>query len=230
MPQKVKFIADIGNDFDSLDKAKELIDNLEFIDVIKVSLNKKVKELENIRKYVYEKNQLFSIAVFDIESAKEAINLKPDFIKIPSCRCNHFSLIEFVSKNFQGQIHISTGMTTRPERYNIKNRNASFVIYSCTSNYENQGKVYIEKTEGFSCHFPDIFYAQTAILNGATWIEFHVSIKSSQSIYKISAKDYSELTKWYNSNLPKLEKLKHSKPMELSENEKEARKKYWSIR
>ena len=62
-------------------------------------------------------------------------------IKIPSaCNLNK-GLLEYLCDNYEGEIHISFGMTTKDEEEQIvqffesKNRNKDLVIYDCTSGY-----------------------------------------------------------------------------------------------
>ena len=54
---------------------------------------------------------------------------------------NHHKLLEYLINNYDGQIHISTGMTYKKELESLKrlfkskNKLKSLVIYSCTSGY-----------------------------------------------------------------------------------------------
>src|SRR6056297_180130 len=57
----------------------------------------------------------YSSSVWDLTSAKEISELRPDFIKIPSA-CNlHFEMLGFLCDHFEGDIHLSFGMTTQDE-------------------------------------------------------------------------------------------------------------------
>ena len=84
---------------------------------------------------------IYSTSVWDLTSAKEIAALKPKLIKIPSACNNHFTMLQWLCDNYEGEIHLSFGMTTREEEEKIvelfeKNgRNKDLVIYSCTSGY-----------------------------------------------------------------------------------------------
>ena len=72
--------------------------------------------------------------------------MNPDYIKIPSAMNNHTILLEYLADNYDGQIHISTGMTYIEELDRIKtlfsnkNKLDRLVIYSCTSGYPVEAK------------------------------------------------------------------------------------------
>ena len=64
-----------------------------------------------------------------------------NLIKVPSaCNLNK-GLLEYLCDNFEGEIHLSLGMTTYNEEEQIvqffesKGRNKDLVIYNCTSGY-----------------------------------------------------------------------------------------------
>ncbi len=83
----------------------------------------------------------YSTSVWDTTSAKEITSLHPEFIKIPSACNNNFEMLGWLCDNYSGEIHISTGMTTKDEtailvNYFIeKGRNKDLVLYNCTSGY-----------------------------------------------------------------------------------------------
>ena len=88
----------------------------------------------------------YSSSVWDLKSAHDIISIKPLFIKVPSaCNLNK-KLLKVLCKNFNGEIHLSLGMTTRKEEKKIINlfkkydRLKDLVIYSCTSGYPVQFK------------------------------------------------------------------------------------------
>lgn len=83
----------------------------------------------------------YSTSVWDVTSAKEICTLHPSLIKVPSaCNLNK-RLLEYLCDNYEGEIHLSFGMTLREEEENIvsffenKGRNKDLVIYACTSGY-----------------------------------------------------------------------------------------------
>jgi N-acetylneuraminate synthase len=79
--------------------------------------------------------------VWDLTSAKEIAALNPRFIKIPSACNNHYGMLEWLCENYQGEIHISVGMTTRKEEAELidffvrRERGQDLTIYACTSGY-----------------------------------------------------------------------------------------------
>lgn len=138
----------------------------------------------------------YSTSVWDLTSAKEITTLNPDFIKIPSA-CNlHFEMLGYLCDNFEGDIHLSFGMTTQDEEEQIisffeeKQRAKDLVIYSCTSGYpvpfEDIGLYEISrlidsykervKDVGFSGHHLGIAADVAAMTLGASWIERHYTL------------------------------------------------------
>lgn len=83
----------------------------------------------------------YSTSVWDLTSAKEIASLHPKFIKIPSACNNHFAMLEWLCDHYEGEIHLSFGMTTHEEEENVvslferKKRNQDMVLYVCTSGY-----------------------------------------------------------------------------------------------
>lgn len=97
--------------------------------------NKELKEL------CEEYGVVFSTSVWDMSSAREITTLNPEFIKIPSAMNTHFEMLNYLFDNYKGEIHISTGMTTKDEMDKIinlaldKERGKDIVLYNCTSGY-----------------------------------------------------------------------------------------------
>ncbi|AMA49810.1 MULTISPECIES: N-acetylneuraminate synthase family protein [Flavobacterium] len=94
-----------------------------------------------LKKYCEELGIVYSTSVWDTTSAKEIASLQPEFIKIPSACNNNFEMLQWLCDNYKGEIHISTGMTTKDEVDSLvnyfveKNRNKDLVLYNCTSGY-----------------------------------------------------------------------------------------------
>ena len=138
----------------------------------------------------------YSTSVWDVTSAQEICSLHPKMIKVPSaCNLNK-PLLEFLCDNFEGEIHLSLGMTDKNEEERIiqffesKNRNTDLVIYACTSGYPvpfndvclleltRFRKVYSERVKsiGFSGHHLGIAVDSAAVALGAEWIERHFTL------------------------------------------------------
>lgn len=138
----------------------------------------------------------YATSVWDLTSAKEITSLKPEFIKIPSACNNNYQMLDWLCENYRGNIHISTGMTTKGEISSLvefiikKNRNQDLVLYNCTSGYpvpfkdvclleisrmhEKYGDVV--KNIGFSGHHLGIAIDIAAFTLGASVIERHFTM------------------------------------------------------
>lgn len=138
----------------------------------------------------------YSTSVWDMTSAKEIAALKPRMIKIPSA-CNlKFDMLEYLAKNYKGELHLSFGMTTQAEEKKIVNlfkkhgRAKDVVLYACTSGYPvpfedvslleitRLKKEYgnIVKEIGFSGHHNGISVDIAAYTLGAPIIERHFTL------------------------------------------------------
>ncbi|MFN3942531.1 MAG: N-acetylneuraminate synthase family protein [Flavobacterium sp.] len=139
---------------------------------------------------------VYSTSVWDLTSAKEMAALQPNFLKIPSACNNHFEMLDWLCSNYQGEIHISTGMTTKEETEQLvqffvdRNRNQDLVIYNCTSGYPVpfedvclldinwliQKFGHLVKYVGFSGHHLGIAVDIAAYTLGANIIERHFTL------------------------------------------------------
>lgn len=143
---------------------------------------------------------IYSCSVFDIKSAKEIIRLEPKIIKIPSA-CNlNIELLKYICENYNGEIHVSLGMTSYTEIDEIlkifknKGRNKDLVMYACTSAYpvkpqdvnlleikRLKEKYYNQiKAIGFSGHHDGINIDSVAYSLGANYIERHFTLDKKQ--------------------------------------------------
>lgn len=100
-----------------------------------------IEQHTQLKKWCEEYNITYSSSVWDLTSAKEIAGLQPEFIKIPSACNNNFGMLNWLCDNYEGEIQISFGMTTREEEEQIvqlfetKRRNRDLVLFSCTSGY-----------------------------------------------------------------------------------------------
>ena len=138
----------------------------------------------------------YSTSVWDVTSAKEITTLQPSLIKIPSaCNLNK-PMLQFLCDNFDGEIHMSFGMTTKDEEEEIvsffehNNRAKDLVLYNCTSGYPvpfediclleltRMRKEYADRVKaiGFSGHHLGIAVDSAAVALGAEWIERHYTL------------------------------------------------------
>lgn len=139
---------------------------------------------------------IYSTSVWDLTSAKEIAQLKPELIKIPSACNNHYEMLEWLCDNYQGEIHISLGMTTTQEEEKLielfekRNRNKDLVLYACTSGYpvpfedvclmeiKRLKELYGHRVKeiGFSGHHLGFAIDISAYTLGATTIERHYTL------------------------------------------------------
>ena len=136
----------------------------------------------------------WSTSVWDVTSAREMIALEPDFLKVPSACNNHFEMLRVLRDEYQGEVHASTGMTTKEEEEALVSffeqtdqAKGRLVLYNCTSGYPvpfediclldirrlQQTFSNRVKSIGFSGHHLGIAVDVAAYTLGASWIERH---------------------------------------------------------
>ena len=100
-----------------------------------------IEQHQRLKEWCEECGIVYSSSVWDMTSTKEIMSLNPELIKIPSA-CNlKFDVLGYLCDNFNGEIHLSFGMTTKTEEEKIisffedRGRNHNLIIYSCTSGY-----------------------------------------------------------------------------------------------
>ena len=100
-----------------------------------------LEQHKQLKSWCEEFGVVYSSSVWDMTSTKEIASLNPELIKIPSA-CNlKFDMLDYLCKEYEGEIHISFGMTTKAEEEEIvhffeeQDRAKDLVVYSCTSGY-----------------------------------------------------------------------------------------------
>jgi sialic acid synthase len=151
---------------------------------------------KSLMEYCRELGVEYSTSVWDMTSAKEIVELSPSIIKVPSAMNNHFEMMSYLCENFEGELHVSTGMTSRTEIEELVNffvdrgRNQDVVLFSCTSGYpvdfsevclleiSRLRELYgdVVKEIGFSGHHLGIAVDVAAFTLGATTIERHFTL------------------------------------------------------
>lgn len=147
-----------------------------------------------LKRFCEETGIGYATSVWDVSSAREIVSLKPDYVKIPSACNNNLDLLTFLRDNFEGETHVSFGMTTHSEEEDVVNLFEStgsakdkLVIYSCTSGYpvpfEDVNLLEIVRLKekfgsrckniGFSGHHLGIAIDNVAYALGAQWVERH---------------------------------------------------------
>jgi len=155
-----------------------------------------VSQHQELKEFAEDLGLIYSTSVWDTTSAKEAVSLNPDLIKVPSACNNHFEMLKVLRDDYHGEVHISFGMTTKDEEEQIvsffeeNNQSKRVVLYSCTSGYpvpfddicmleivrlkeKFQNRV---KAIGFSGHHLGIAVDVAAYTLGAEWIERHFTL------------------------------------------------------
>ena len=155
-----------------------------------------VHQHKELKDYCEEIGITYSTSVWDLTSAQEMASLHPEFIKIPSACNNNDEMLTWLCQNYNGEIHVSSGMTTKEEidelvqLFKIHGRNKDLVLYNCTSGYPVPFEdvclldinVLIDKYGddvkhiGFSGHHLGIAVDVAAYALGANIIERHYTI------------------------------------------------------
>lgn len=155
-----------------------------------------VEQHAQLKKWCEEEGIIYSTSVWDMTSAKEIASLNPQFIKIPSACNTHYDMLDWLCKNYKGEIQLSFGMTSHKEEEEIvklfenNNRTKDLVLFNCTSGYpvpfedvclleitrmiEQYGSR--AKAIGFSGHHLGIAIDDAAYTLGATYVERHYTL------------------------------------------------------
>lgn len=147
-----------------------------------------------LKNYCDEIGIEYSTSVWDVTSAKEMITFSPSLLKVPSACNNNFEMLKVLRDNYEGDVHLSLGMTNLKEEKKIveffeetDQAKKRLVIYSCTSGYpvpfkdvclleiSRLIKDYGDRVKhvGFSGHHLGIAIDNAAFALGATWVERH---------------------------------------------------------
>ncbi|WP_068471655.1 N-acetylneuraminate synthase family protein [Saccharicrinis aurantiacus] len=155
-----------------------------------------LEQNRELKEYCEDLGIVFSTSTWDLTSAKEIASLKPELIKIPSACNNNYDMLTWLCENYQGEIHCSTGMTTKNEIEDLvsffesKGRAKDVVLYNCTSGYPvpfedvclleitrlKENYAHRVKEIGFSGHHLGIAIDVAAYTLGATWVERHYTL------------------------------------------------------
>jgi len=155
-----------------------------------------IEQHRDLKASCEENGVTYATSVWDLTSAREVVGLEPELIKVPSACNTHFELLDILSDEYGGAIHVSLGMTTRAEEERIvsyfeaKGRSRDVVLYHCTSGYpvafddvnlleierlrESYGKTF--RAIGFSGHHLGFAVDVAAFTLGADWVERHFTL------------------------------------------------------
>lgn len=149
-----------------------------------------------LKQWCEEAGIIYSTSVWDLTSAKEIAPLRPQFIKIPSACNTHFEMLQWLCDNYEGEVQLSFGMTTKEEEEQVvqlfeKNGRAKdLILYNCTSGYpvpyediclleiNRMKEQYADRVKaiGFSGHHLGIAVDVAAYTLGAEYIERHYTL------------------------------------------------------
>lgn len=155
-----------------------------------------VEEHAQLKTWCEEVGITYATSVWDMTSAKEIASLNPHFIKIPSACNNHYEMLQWLCRNYEGEIQLSFGMTTHAEEEEIVRlfekygRAKDLVLFDCVSGYPvpfadvclleiNRIREQYEnrvKAIGFSGHHLGIAVDVAAYTLGASVIERHYTL------------------------------------------------------
>lgn len=187
-----------------------------------------LEQHEELKEFCETLGITYSTSVWDMTSAKEIASIHPEFIKIPSAMNTHWEMMEWLYDHYEGDIHISTGMTTKDEIEEIinfsieKGRNKETILYHCTSGYPvpyedislldiNLLKDRYEdnvKAIGFSGHHIGTAPDMAAYTLGAEYIERHYTLdrtwKGTDHAASLEPEDMKKLVDGLNSTFKAL--------------------------
>lgn len=155
-----------------------------------------LEQNRELMEYCEDLGIVYSTSTWDLTSAKEIASLNPKLIKIPSACNNNYEMLGWLCENYTGEIHVSTGMTSKDEIEDLisffekKGKNKDVVLYACTSGYPvpfedvclleitRLKEKYASRVKeiGFSGHHLGIAVDVAAYTLGATWIERHYTL------------------------------------------------------
>lgn len=207
-----------------------------------------IKQHIDLKQYCNSIGIEYSTSVWDLTSAREIIGISPKYIKIPSACNNHEKLLDVLFFEFDGDVHISLGMTDKDEKvklfdriFNVYKCPERVVIYHCTSEYPCPfERLYLKEVEklkiellntgirtGFSNHGYGISADIAAYVLGATWIERHFiddrTVKHTDAAASLEPDGLRKLSR----DLKNIQKsLEYKKTSSYNENEQRVKLKF----
>ena len=202
----------------------------------------------HLQKFCKQQDIEYATSVWDMPSLESIAKLNPILIKIPSARNTDFELIDAAYNLFDGEVHVSLGMTNSDERSEIilyvlskkEDLRKRTVLYHCTSAYpcpfdmlylreikkmEDARRGGMWKANGFSNHGYGIAMEPAAYALGARYFERHFIddrlYKHTDAAPSLEPSGMSKLCR----DLKQLGKAWEYKPKEIDDIEKEQRDK-----
>jgi len=155
-----------------------------------------IKQHIDLKSYCEDSGIGYSCSVFDKTSARGIASINPAYIKVPSQKNTNLEIYEIICSEFDGDIHVSTGMTTESELEVILEKIDKIngldrtVLYVATSSYPCKFEDlyllritdYVNKYSksikaiGFSGHHNGIAADIAALTLGAKFFERHFTL------------------------------------------------------
>lgn len=188
-------------------------------------------EIKELKSFAEERGLKFSCSAFDLQSAKDLVEINCKWIKLPSQLLLNKEIYIYLKDKIDFKVAVSTGMHDYNE---IKKSDWYYnanIVYHCVSEYpaENLNLSSIKKLNkinGYSSHEIAGRAIPYAVLMGLEYIERHFTYDKNAkgSDHKISS-DYSEMKKIIEE-IEYVEKILGSEDKVLSETELLNRKIY----
>ena len=170
-----------------------------------------------LKSFIESKGLNSSCSVFDKESLKQILSLNPKMIKLSAVNNTDSEILKILDSEFDGEIHISLGMTDKEEEKfivkNLKNKFNNTVFYACTTDYPVQvGDICLLEVQrlkqtygneikgvGFSAHHIGIVQDIASLALGATYFERHFTsdktLKGADQFMSLDISEFAQLAK-----------------------------------
>jgi len=157
-----------------------------------------------LKKYTNNRKMDYFLSVCDIPSLEFALSLNPPLVKIPSKEINNIPLLKRVSVCGKPVV-ISMGLARLQDFSKALDIIPDAIICTCTSQYPceydnvhlKRLKNYSDNRVGFSSHTPDPMLGIAAVVLGATYIEYHITLdaqmKGSDHICSLEMDQFDKL-------------------------------------
>jgi len=147
-----------------------------------------IVEMENLKYHAESKGLVFICSAFDINSIKELISYRFEYIKIPSQFADRKDFQNKIMPYFLEQnIFVSLGMRSSNEldsniwRYGRVNTMHCISVYPHAINESCLSMLYREDINGYSSHGKEGREIQYAVMAGAQYIERHFTLDKTMN-------------------------------------------------
>jgi len=156
-----------------------------------------------LKKYANNRKMDYFLSVCDIPSLEFALSLDPPLVKIPSKEIGNIPLL-MRAATCGKPVVLSMGLSTKDEFDRAVDMIPDAIKCVCTSQYPcDYDNVNLRRMnhytgrEGFSSHTPDPILGMAAVVLGATYIEYHLTLdntmKGSDHICSLEMEEFGRL-------------------------------------